>query len=95
MSYYFMINVSDASFNRYVSIFELLLKKKTSMLADRVVCCLHQSDRRIWINILHLLDRGVKVCLSHQSDCRILTTRANQSSNFNESTGDTERAITI
>ena len=90
-----MINVSDASFNRYVSIFELLLKKKTSMLADRVVCCLHQSDRRIWINILHLLDRGVKVCLSHQSDCRILTTRANQSSNFNESTGDTERAITI
>ena len=71
MSYYFMINVSDASFNRYVSIFELLLKKKTSTLAYRVVCCSHQSDRRIWINILHLLDRGVKVCLSHQSDCRI------------------------
>ena len=34
-------------------------EKKNSMLACRVICCSHQSDRRIW------------VCISHQSDCRI------------------------
>ena len=41
------------------------------MLTSRVVCCLHQSDRRIRLCISHRSDRHIRLCISHQSDCRI------------------------
>ena len=45
------------------------MKKKSSiyMLACRVVCCSHQSDRRIRVCMLHLSDCRIRVCISHQS----------------------------
>ena len=46
-------------------------KKKISMLAWRVLCCTHQSDRRIRVCISHQSDCCIRVCISHQSDCRI------------------------
>ena len=41
------------------------------MLTSRVVCCLHQSDRRIRLCISHRSDCHIRLCISHQSDCRI------------------------
>ena len=40
------------------------------MLTSRVVCCLHQSDRRIRLCISHRSDCHIRLCISHQSDCR-------------------------
>ena len=37
------------------------------MLACRVVCCSHQSDRRNRVCILHQSDCRIRVCISHQS----------------------------
>ena len=37
------------------------------MLACRVVCCTHQSDRCIRVCILHQSDFRIRVCISHQS----------------------------
>ena len=35
------------------------VKKKSPMLACRLVCCAHQSDRRIWVCISHQLYRNI------------------------------------
>ena len=37
------------------------------MLACRVVCCSHQSDRRNRVCILHQSDCRIRVCISQQS----------------------------
>ena len=43
-------------------------KKNNSMLACRMVCCSHRSDRRIWVCTSHLSDCRIRVCISHRSD---------------------------
>ena len=54
-------------------------KKKNSMLACRMVCCSHRSDRRIWVCILHLSDCRIRVCISHRSDYHIRVCISHQS----------------
>ena len=49
------------------------------MLTSRVVCCLHQSDRRIRLCISHRSDCHIRLCISHQSDCRIRVCISHQS----------------
>ena len=44
-----------------------LTKKKNSMLACRVVCCSHQSDRRNRVCISHQSVCRIRVCISHKS----------------------------
>ena len=39
------------------------------MLAQRVACCSHQSDRRIRVAISHQSDCCIRVGISYQSDC--------------------------
>ena len=43
------------------------ISKNNSMLACRVVCCSHQSDRCIRVCILLQSDCRIRVCISHQS----------------------------
>ena len=52
-----------------------------SMLACRVVCCSHQSDRRIWVFISHQKDCCMRACISHQTDFRIRVCISHKSHN--------------
>ena len=43
------------------------IKESNSMLACKVVCCSHQSDRRIRVCISYQSDYRIVACISHQS----------------------------
>ena len=71
-------SVHRVNLHTFLSYFPFYEKRKT-LLAYRVVCCSHQSDRRVRVCISHQSHRRIGVCISHQSDCRIRVCISQQS----------------
>ena len=61
-----MLKIESTSRLKFFEIFLPQKKKKcnNSLLANRVACCLHQSDRHIRVCISHQSDRHIRVCIA-------------------------------
>ena len=75
----FMMWVASAIYNFMEAFKVIFFNKNNSMLAYRMVCCSHKSERRVRVCISHQSDHCIKVCISHQSECRIWISCTNHS----------------